>query len=64
MKERAGNDKLRGEFKMALNIVLGYVVAEDKPWCALYARSEPNFARQIRDYQTGRYAEMKLRGLL
>jgi hypothetical protein len=37
---------------MALPIVLGYVVDEEKAWCSLYARSEPNFYKQISAAQT------------
>ena len=60
--EQAGNDRLRGEFKMALNIVLGYVIDEAKPWCTLFARSEPNFTKQLRDFQSMKVSAMKLRG--
>ncbi|TRY61264.1 hypothetical protein TCAL_07456 [Tigriopus californicus] len=55
--QKSDNSKLTGEFKMALPIVLGYVIDETKPWCAIFARSEPNFSKQIRDYQ-----ELKLKG--
>ena len=60
--EKADNDKLSGEFRMALNIVYGYIIDEDDPDCVLYARSEPNFAKQLRDYQTLKVNAKKLRG--
>ncbi len=46
------NKHLRGEFKMALPIVLGYLINKEKEWCALYARSEPNFYKQLAAQQT------------
>jgi len=60
--KRGDNDVLSGEFKMALKIVLGYVVDPKKPWCAPFARSEPNFSKQIRDWQLMRMREDKLKG--
>ena len=36
--EVADNSKLKGEFRMALDIVEGYVIDTSKPWCAAYAR--------------------------
>ena len=36
--EVADNSKLKGEFRMALDIVEGYVIDTSKPWCAPYAR--------------------------
>ena len=55
------NRHLQGEFKMALPIVLGYVVDKSKDWCALYARSEPNFYKQIAAHQTLRVKLSALR---
>ncbi len=48
------NSVLSGKFKMALNIVLGYVVDEKKPGCNLYAISEPNFSFMIHERQNRR----------
>ncbi len=62
--EKTSADKLKGEFKMALPIVSGYVVNDALPWCALYARSEPNFVRQLNDFQTLRVKELRLRGIV
>ena len=62
--EKADNDKLAGEFRMALDIVYGYVIDEENPDCVLYARSEPNFAKQIRDYQTMKVKARSLKGNL
>ena len=62
--EKADNDKLKGEFRMALNIVYGYVIDESKPWCALFARSEPNFFKQIRDVQNLKVDTQKLKGVI
>ena len=80
----ADNSKLKGEFRfynsiinsgltfifrMALDIVEGYVIDTSKPWCApyarltsdlsikvkqIYSRSEPNFANQVRKKQKSR----------
>lgn len=44
--ERADNAKLKGEFRMALNIVYGYVIDESKPWCAVFARKGARVGRQ------------------
>ncbi|XP_023335520.1 galactosylceramide sulfotransferase [Eurytemora carolleeae] len=49
--EVADNSKLTGEFRMTLPIVQGYLIDETKPWCAQYARSEPNFSVQVRKKQ-------------
>ena len=38
-------------FRMALSIVQGYIIDTTKPWCSQYARSEPNFATQVRKKQ-------------
>ena len=38
-------------YRMALPIVQGYLIDETKPWCAQYARSEPNFSAQVRKKQ-------------
>ena len=40
---KGDNKFLHGKYKMALPIVLGYVVNEEKEGCDLYAISEPNF---------------------
>lgn len=48
---KGDNKFLTGKYKMALPIVLGYVVDESKPGCDLYAISEPNFAFLIHDRQ-------------
>lgn len=64
--EVADNTKLKGEFRMALDIVEGYVINTDKPWCAVYARSEPNFSVQVRNKQkdrAGRARDNLLEGL-
>ena len=37
------SDKLR----TALDMVEGYMVDPDKPWCAPFARSEPNFSVKV-----------------
>ena len=42
---------LKGQFKMALPVVLGYKVNENKTWCDLYATPEPQFTRLLRDRQ-------------
>ncbi len=61
---KGSNRILKGEFRMAVDIVSGYVVdAGRRPWCAPYARSEPNFARRLRDWQAMRVSERTLRGL-
>lgn len=62
--EKAGNDRLEGEFRMALNIVYGYVIDDSKPWCNLFARSEPNFFKQIRDVQDLKVETLKLKGVI
>ena len=48
---KGDNKFLKGKFKMALNIVLGYVIDESKPGCDLYAISEPAFSGFIHDKQ-------------
>ena len=51
---------------MALDIVTGYVIDTSKPWCAPYARSEPNFSVQVRNKQkarAGRARDKLLQGL-
>merc|ERR1719369_463414 len=66
VKEVADNSKLKGEFRMALDIVEGYVIDTTKPWCAPFARSEPNFSVQVRNKQkarAGRARDKLLRGL-
>ena len=45
------NHGLKGQFKMALPIVLGYKVNENKTWCNLYAITEPHFTRLLRARQ-------------
>ncbi len=58
VEKRGSGKDLTGEFRMALPIVLGYVLPEGAPpWCALYARSEPNFAKQLRDHQVSEKGE-------
>ena len=42
---------LKGQFRMAVSIVLGYKVNENKTWCDLYATTEPHFTRLLRDRQ-------------
>ena len=42
---------LKGQFKMALPVVLGYKVNENKTWCNLYATSEMHFTRVLRGMQ-------------
>ena len=37
------SDKLR----TALDMVEGYMVDPEKPWCAAFARSEPNFSVKV-----------------
>jgi len=58
--EVADNSKLKGEFRMALDIVQGYVIDTTKPWCSEYARSEPNFSTQVRKQQLLRSKETKV----
>ena len=41
------NSQLNGGFKMAQDIVLGYIIDDTKPWCKQYAVSEPTFWRMI-----------------
>ena len=48
---KGDNKFLKGKFKMALNIVMGYVIDESKPGCDLYAISEPAFSGLIYDKQ-------------
>ena len=48
---KGDNKFLHGKFKMALPIVLGYVVNEEKEGCDLYAISEPNFFLMIYNRQ-------------
>jgi hypothetical protein len=43
--------KNRTYLRMALPIVEGYVIDTRKPWCASYARSEPNYLVQMRRRQ-------------
>ena len=33
--------------RTALDMVEGYMVDPDKPWCASFARSEPNFSVKV-----------------
>lgn len=64
--EVADNSKLKGEFRTALNIVEGYVIDTDKPWCAAFARSEPMFSTQVRNKQKAKVLgarDILLRGL-
>lgn len=64
--EVADNSKLKGEFKMALDIVEGYVIDKTKPWCTPFARSEPHFTEQLRRKQksrAGRARDFLLKGL-
>ena len=42
-KERNISAKLR----TALDMVEGYMVDPEKPWCASFARSEPNFSVKV-----------------
>ena len=35
------------ELRTALDMVEGYMVDPDKPWCASFARSEPNFSVKV-----------------
>ena len=49
---------------MALPIVEGYVIDTRKPWCAAYARSEPNYSVQMRrrqDIRAKRVRQKQLR---
>ena len=62
IKGKADNDLLGKDFKMALPIVMGYVIDVTKPWCALFARSEMAFAKQIREHQSAKVATMRLKG--
>jgi len=64
--EVSDNSKLKGEFKMALDIVEGYVIDQKKPWCASYARTEMHFTEQLRRKQksrAGRARDFLLKGL-
>ena len=49
--QRGDNSVLEGKFKMALPIVLGYVVDQSKTNCTLYAISEPHFSDMIHHRQ-------------
>jgi len=49
--EVADKNKLEGEFKTALDIVEGYIIHPDKPWCAPFARTEPHYTTQLRNKQ-------------
>ena len=35
------------KLRTALDMVEGYMVDADKPWCAAFARSEPNFSVKV-----------------
>jgi len=64
--EVTDNTKLKGEFKTALDMVEGYMVDPEKPWCAPFARSEPNFSVKLRNKQkakVGQARDILLRGL-
>ncbi len=61
---KGDNRVLRGDFRMALNSVTGYVVDESRPWCGPYARSEPSFYKRLRQHQTLRINELSLRGIV
>lgn len=50
--EVADNSRLKGEFRMAMDIVEGYVIDVFKPWCHQYGRSEPVFYSQMREKQS------------
>jgi len=52
--EVADKYKLEGEFKTAIDIVEGYIIHPDKPWCAPFARTEPHYTTQLRDKQKSR----------
>ena len=49
--QKGDNSVLSGKFKMAVNIVMGYIVDESKPDCTLYAISEPHFSEIIHKRQ-------------
>ena len=38
---------ISGKLRTALDMVEGYMVDPDKPWCAPFARSEPNFSVKV-----------------
>ena len=42
---------LKGQYKMALDRVLGYKVNENKTWCKYFAISEPYFTNLLRSKQ-------------
>ena len=42
---------LKGQYKMALDRVLGYKVNENRTWCKFYAISEPYFTALLREKQ-------------
>lgn len=48
------NSKLSGEFKMAMNIVEGYVVNPEKGWCTPFALGEPKYSTKVRQKQRER----------
>ena len=48
---KGDNKFLFGKYKMALPIVMGYVVDESKQGCVHYAISEPNFAFMLHSKQ-------------
>ena len=38
---------ISANLRTALDMVEGYMVDPDKPWCAPFARSEPNFSVKV-----------------
>ncbi len=48
--------------RAVLNNVYVVKAAADKPWCAPYARRETEFCRMIRDHQTHRVHELRMKG--
>ncbi len=50
--------------KTGLNAVLTFETAKDKPWCNPYTRRETDYCKMIREHQTSRLEELKLKGLI
>ena len=58
VKVKGDNKFLYGKYKMALPIVLGYVVNEEIEGCDLYAISEPNFFMMVHQRQMNKQLEL------
>jgi len=58
VKVKGDNKFLYGKYKMALPIVLGYVINEEIEGCDLYAISEPNFFMMVHQRQMNKQLEL------